>query len=339
LKLEFWYDAENFTTQSVAVIARQFRTLLDHVLQDADIALGKLKLLGELERQQLLVDWNNTRADFATDQCLPELFAAQVERTPDADAVVFENDVLSYSELDRRANQLAHYLHARGVTTETRVAVCLDRSVDMLIAVMGIWKSGGTYVPLDPMQPKLRLDFMIHDAQARLVLSHSSLEALFTDGVSEVLYVDAERELIERQSDASPELNIDPRNLAYVIYTSGSTGQPKGAMIEHRSVVNLARALDHEIYGTATSSLRISLNAPLAFDSSVKQIIQLLSGHALHILPEEVRRDGQALDTYLRQNQIDVLDCTPSQLSLLWSAVPWHRFGQSAGKPAHSKEA
>lgn len=321
LTLELGYDSEMFCEQSVGVIARQFSTLLEHMLRDADLPIGKLRIVGEVEQQQLLVEWNDTRADFPIDQCIPDLFTVQVERTPDATAVVFESDVLSYGELDRRTNQLAHYLRAHGVSAETRVAVCLDRSIDMLVAVLGIWKSGGTYVPLDPMQPTMRLDFMIRDAQARFVLSHSPLESLLADQTSEVLYLDSERERIEQESDAKPELNIDPGNLAYVIYTSGSTGQPKGAMIEHRSLVNLALALQQEIYGPTGTALRISLNAPLAFDSSIKQIVQLLSGHSLHILPEEVRRDGQALHTYLQRNQIDVFDCTPSQLSLLMQSA------------------
>ncbi len=317
VKLELWYDSEFFTGHSVATIARQFKTLLDDVLEDVDLPIGKLKILGEHERGQLLVEWNDTTRDFPIEQCIPELFAAQVKRTPDAAAVIFEDDALSYRELDRRSNQLAHYLRARDVLAETRVAVCLDRSTDMLVAVLAIWKSGGTYVPLDPMQPKLRLDYMIGDAQARLVLSHSGLESLLAGQTSQVVYLDSERERIEQESTSAPDLNLYPANLAYVIYTSGSTGQPKGAMIEHRSVVNLAFALQREIYGPLETALRISLNAPLAFDSSIKQIVQLLSGHALYILPEDVRRDGQALHTYLQRNKIDVFDCTPSQLSLL----------------------
>jgi amino acid adenylation domain-containing protein len=321
-KLEFGYDAELFSEQSIRVIARQFKTLLEHSLQTPELPIGKLRLLGELERQQLLIEWNDTRTDFHIDRCLSELFAAQVERTPEAPAVSFEGDALNYRDLDRRSNQLAHYLCARGVAAETRVAVCLERSIDMLVAVLGIWKSGGTYVPLDPMQPKKRLDFMIQDAQTRLVLSHSRLKTLLANQTSEVLYLDSERQNIEQENDRKPELSIGPGNLAYVIYTSGSTGQPKGAMIEHRSVVNLALSLQQEIYGSTGTTLRVSLNAPLAFDSSMKQIVQLLSGHSLHVLPEEVRRDGQALHTYLQHHQIDVFDCTPSQLSLLVQS-PW----------------
>lgn len=317
LRFEVHYDATLFSATSIETITRQFKTFLEHALQHPELPIGKLNILGAYEREQLLVQWNDTKAEFEIEQCLTQLFDAQVERTPDAEALVYEDESLSFHELNRRANKLAHYLQGRGVGPESRVAICLDRSIDLLVSVLGIWKAGAAYVPLDPMQPRLRLDFMIKDADARLVLSHSHLRSLFSDESTDVVYLDAEREQIDQARDDKPAVNLVPGNLAYMIYTSGSTGEPKGTMIEHRSVVNLLRALEREIYGPGESALRVSVNAPLAFDSSVKQIVQLLNGHALCILPEDVRRDGRELSAYLVRNRIDVFDCTPSQLRLL----------------------
>ncbi len=317
LSLKFYYDAEYFAAESIKILAGQFKTLLNASLRNAELQVGDLEILGEAEQHQLVIEWNNTASEFPKDRCLPELFVAQVERTPEAAAVVYEEEVLGYRELNRRANQLAHHLRRRGVKPETRVALCLDRSVDMLVAVLGIWKAGGVYVPLDPMQPKRRLVFMIKDAQTHLVLSHRRLEPLLAEQGTDLLYLDSERERIDEESTDNPESNVLPGNLAYIVYTSGSTGQPKGTMIEHRSVVNLLKALEKDIYRPTESGLRISLNAPLAFDSSIKQILQLLAGHTLYILPEEVRRDGDALWSYLQRHKLDALDCTPSQLRLL----------------------
>ncbi|HYW71141.1 MAG TPA: amino acid adenylation domain-containing protein [Pyrinomonadaceae bacterium] len=317
LRLEFHYDSACYGAETVKIIARQYVTLLNTVLLNPKVSIGDVDVISDAERHQVLVEWNQTAVSFPQDVCLPELFEAQVQRTPETTAVVFEGKRLTYRELNRRANQLAHHLRNRGVRAETCVAVCLERSVDMLVAVVGIWKSGGVYLPLDPIQPGARLAFMITDSQAQLIISHRPLESSLPDCGAEVLYLDAASAQIEQESEADPPPVIHPDNLAYVIYTSGSTGQPKGAMVEHRSVVNLAQALQQGIYRDKGSGLRVSLNAPLAFDSSIKQIVQLLAGHTLYVLPEEVRREGEALLAYLEDHKLDVFDCTPSQLRLL----------------------
>lgn len=317
LRLEFHYDPAFYGAETVKIIARQYATLLHTVLLKVKISIGDLDVISDVERRQLLVEWNQTTVSFPRDLCLPELFEAQVRRTPENSAVVCEAERLSYRELNRRANQLAHHLRSLGVGAEVCVALCLDRSVDMLVGILGIWKAGGVYVPLDPIQPKARLAFMIADSHAHLVIAHQHLASSLPDCGTEVLYLDAARAQIEQESEADPQSIIQSNNLAYVIYTSGSTGQPKGAMVEHRSVVNLAKALEQAIYSGSESALRVSLNAPLAFDSSIKQILQLLAGHTLYVLPEEVRRDGGALLAYLRDHKLDAFDCTPSQLRLL----------------------
>ncbi len=249
--------------------------------------------------------------------CLHQRFEAQVERTPDAIAVVFENQQLSYRALNARANQVAHYLKTLGVEPEVLVGLCVERSIEMIVGLLGILKAGGAYVPLDPAYPKERIAFMLADAQVPVLLTQKKWG--FTEEAAQVICLDSDWAIIG--SEENVVSGVTTENLAYVIYTSGSTGKPKGVTIEHRSVLNLSNALYQSIYSHYQNTpLRVSLNGSLAFDTSVKQIIQLLHGHTLDIIPESRRFEDTALLDYLRDHQIDVFDCTPSQLELLISA-------------------
>ncbi len=249
--------------------------------------------------------------------CLHQRFEAQVERTPDAIAVVFENQQLTYRALNARANQVAHYLKTLGVEPEVLVGLCAERSIEMIVGLLGILKAGGAYVPLDPAYPKERLAFMLADAQVPVLLTQKKWG--FTEETAQVIYLDSDWAIIG--SEENVVSGVTTENLAYVIYTSGSTGKPKGVTIEHRSVLNLSNALYQSIYSHYQNTpLRVSLNGSLAFDTSVKQIVQLLHGHTLDIIPESRRFEDTALLDYLRDHQIDVFDCTPSQLELLISA-------------------
>jgi amino acid adenylation domain-containing protein len=253
--------------------------------------------------------------------CLHQLFENQVERTPDAIAVVFENQQLSYRALNARANQVAHHLKTLGVEPEVLVGICVERSVEMIVGLLGILKAGGAYVPLVPTYPKARLTFMLSDSQAPVLLTQEKWLAQFSEQATHVLCLDADWEKISQESDENIVSGVTPDNLAYLIYTSGTTGVPKGVAIEHRSVFNLANALHQAIYApNQAEQLRISLNGSLAFDTSVKQIIQLLYGYTIDIIPESIRFEGAALLDYLKAHQIDVFDCTPSQLELLIAA-------------------
>ena len=253
--------------------------------------------------------------------CLHQLFEAQVERTPDAIAVVFENQQLSYSALNARANQVAHYLNTLGVEPEVLVGLCVERSLEMIVGLLGILKAGGAYVPLVPTYPKARLTFMLSDSQAPVLLTQKKWLAQFSEQGARVLCLDADWEKMAHESDKNLVSGVTPDNLAYLIYTSGTTGVPKGVAIEHRSVFNLAHALHQAIYASyQAEQLRISLNGSLAFDTSVKQIIQLFYGYTLDIIPESIRFEGTALLDYIKAHQIEVFDCTPSQLELLISA-------------------
>ncbi|HET8783284.1 MAG TPA: non-ribosomal peptide synthetase, partial [Pyrinomonadaceae bacterium] len=248
------------------------------------------------------------------DRCLHELFAAQAQQTPDADAVVYKHERLTYADLNARAEKVAARLRAHGVGPETIVGLCAERCLDVIAGVLGIWKAGGAYLPLDPTYPSQRIQFMLEDARVPVLLTQRRLVEGLPAAGAEVLFLE------DSETAAVDALvrTVTPDNLAYVIYTSGSTGQPKGVMVQHRSAVNLAEALRRSVYAeTADGPLRVGLNAPLAFDASVKQLVQLLSGHTLYIVPEELRPDAARLLNFVKENRLDVLDLTPSQLKLL----------------------
>jgi amino acid adenylation domain-containing protein len=329
LRLEFHYDANVFDTASVGRLARQFTTLLRSAVDEPEASVGELNLLDEEERRRVLHDWNQTGADYPRDKTVHQLFEEQAALTPDNTALVFGEESLTYAELNRRANKLAHHLRALGVGPEARVALCAERSTEMLVGLLGILKAGGAYVPLDPAQPKTRLGYMLEDASARVLLTNEALAGALPAVGARTLLLDADWPEVERESDANPGARAGADNLAYVIYTSGSTGKPKGVMVAHRSVVNLCGALRRGVYEGAREPLRVSLNAPLAFDSSVKQVIQLCSGHALHVLAEDVRLDAGAMRAFQERHALDVLDCTPSQLRL-WLEAGMGREWQSS---------
>lgn len=315
----FDYSTDLFDAETIERMAGHWQTLLEGIVNDPAQRIAELPLLTELERQQLLIEWNSTQTAYAGDRCIHLLFEEQVERTPSAEAVFFEGERLTYQELDQRANQLAHHLQKLGVGPDVLVGLCLERSVEMLVGLLGILKAGGAYVPLDPKLPQERLAFMLEEIQAPVLVTQRRLATILPDHTAQPVYLD-EWEVLAQESEVTPDSGVQAANLAYVIYTSGSTGKPKGVMIEHGSVVNLATALAESVYAGQQGPLRVSLNAPLAFDASVKQIVQLLSGHTLYILPEEVRLDGEALLAYLDQHSVDVLDITPVQLKFLLSA-------------------
>lgn len=298
----FEYNSAVFDEAHVRLIAEQFQTLLESALTNSESPIAELEIVSAAQRQQIVVEWNNTTRDYDLDRCIHQLFEQQAARTPDALAAVFQNEQLTFAELNRRANQLAAYLKAEGAGAESAVGIRIEPSLEMLIAVIGILKAGGAYIPLDPRNPQQRIDQVLQDAGASILLTRELLEK------------------VESESADNPETPISTDNLAYIIYTSGSTGQPKGVMIQHQSVANLAAALHEQVYAGLGYELKVGLSAPLAFDASVKQLVQLLRGHTLHILPEELRLDAMGALDYIDQHQIDVLDCTPSQLKLLLAA-------------------
>ena len=314
LSLELKYDAARFQADEIVRLTGRLSALLTNTLEHPETPVSELDILSSSEKQQLLVEVNDTSVAFPEDRCLHELFAAQAQQTPDANAVVYQYERLTYAELNARAEKVATRLRAHGVGPETIVGLCTERGIDMIVGVLGIWKAGGAYLPLDPTYPSQRIQFMLEDARVRVLLTQRRLVEDLPEAGAEVLFLE------DSEIAAVGELvrTVTPDNLAYVIYTSGSTGQPKGVMIQHRSAVNLAEALRRSVFAeTADEHLRVGLNAPLAFDASVKQLVQLLSGHTLYIVPEEITSRSGAPTKFVNENRLDVLDLTPSQLKLL----------------------
>src|SRR5262249_4429833 len=236
----------------------------------------------------------HTQADYSTEFHTHKLVEARAEDAPDAIAVACGNDLLSYQELNRRANQLARYLKKMGVKPETPVAVCLNRSAEMVVAQLAILKSGGAYLPLDPEYPKERLEYILEDASAPVVITGQGLAKEIGTGRRNIVCVDGDREQIRQESRQEVEDPGEPENLAYVIYTSGSTGKPKGVQISHRSLLNLINW--HKRTFAVTPADRATQVASPAFDASVWELWPYLtSGASIHIPDEETRSSPHRL--------------------------------------------
>ncbi len=273
------YATDLFEAATIKRLTDHFQTLLEGVVARPEAHLSELPLLTEPERKQLLVDWNNTSASFPQDQCIHELFEAQAAKTPQAVALVHEDSRLSYAELNAQANRLAHHLRGLGVKPDVRVAICAERSLNMVVGMLAILKAGGAYVPLDPAYPKERLKFMLEDSAPVALLTQGRLVSLFEGTTKSLPAIDLEADfpnwadLPDNNPDHS-ESRVTPNNLAYVIYTSGSTGQPKGVMIEHKGLCNLLTDVKNRYSIRAED--RILQFAAIAFDMSIQDIFGAL---------------------------------------------------------------
>ena len=241
----YWeYKSDLFERATIERMATHFQTLLEGIVANPDQPIAYLPLLTESEKHQLLVEWNECaasrgtvwRADYPSDKCIHQLFEEQVERTPNATAVVFADQQFTYQELNARANQLAFYLIAQGVGPDVLVGICVERSIEMVVGLLGILKAGGAYVPLDPSYPNERLQFMLEDAKVPLLLTQERLVPTLPQLVP-LLCLDQEWEFIHTVRDSNPQTAVGPDHLAYCIYTSGSTGSPKGVVVSHGNLV------------------------------------------------------------------------------------------------------
>jgi amino acid adenylation domain-containing protein len=280
-------------------------------------AIGSLDVLAEAERRMVVGEWNRIEAQVPADRCIHALFEVQAERTPGAVAMRFEEESLTYRELNEHANRLAHYLVRLGVGPEVRVGLCLERSLEMVLAILAVLKAGGAYVPLDPGYPAERLAFILADAGVPLVLVQESVRATLpaVDGV-EIISLDGAAEEIGAESAQNPESGAGPDSLAYVIYTSGSTGAPKGALIEHRNVARLFAATEAG-FGFGESDVWTLFHS-YAFDFSVWELWgALLYGGRLVVVPWQVTRDPVAFRKLLARERVTVLSQTPSAFRAL----------------------
>ena len=267
-------------------------------------AVRSLDVLSESERRQVVVEWNATETDYPKERCIHQLFEAQVERTPEAVAVVFEDQGLSYRVLNRRANQLAHHLQGLGVGPEVLVGICLERSVEMVVGLLGILKAGGAYVPLDPAYPEERLAFMLEDARLKVLLTQAHLEATLPQTGAQVMCLDRDWGVIANERVENPTSRALADNLAYVMYTSGSTGRPKGTSIMHRSVVRLVKETN---YAELSGEEVLLQFAPISFDAATLELWgSLLNGGRLVVFPAYIP-SLEELGGVLQQHQVTLL--------------------------------
>ena len=315
LQAEIEYDPRVYERVTAERIANHYAQLVSSAVEQPEVIISQLNLLTERERQQLLVEWNQTTTEYPRQQCFHELFEAQVARTPDAVAVVYENEQLTYRELNGRANQLAHYLRVRGVAAEVLVGIMLERSVEMVVGVLGILKAGGAYVPLDATYPPERLSFMLEDAAVTVLITEQRMAESLSPSKTQKVCLDTERQQVAEQSTENLASGAGAENLAYVIYTSGSTGKPKGVMITHRGLVNYLCWCTKE-YRVAEGSGTL-VHSPLGFDLTVTSLFApLLVGQRLVLVREDQGID--ALGAALRRaGDFSLIKLTPSHLEVL----------------------
>src|SRR5256712_7345160 len=305
---------------SVEALAGRLVRLLEAAVAAPWVAIGRLEILSAAERRRLLRDWNATERALPG-ATLPQLFAAQAAKTPDAVAVVFAGEQLSYGELELRANQLAHHLRALGVGAESVVGVCLERSPALVVALIGILKAGGAYLPLDPEYPAERLHYMLADAGAALLLTQSGLrDRVDAPGVRR-LELDREAAAIAAHPRSAPASTVGPHNLAYVIYTSGSTGTPKGVAVEHASLANKILTLGRDLNGG--SSFRSALVISCAFDASIEQaLLPLIGGGAAVVISDAIRESPAPFWHQLIRDDVTFMSCVPSYLVSVIHGAP-----------------
>ncbi len=345
------YNTDIFDEKTIARMLGHWRTLLEKIVANPEQRVSDLPLMNEAERHQVLVEWNDTKREYPRDNCVHELIEEQVEATPDALAVVGpltssgspESQTLTYRELNTRANQLAHYLRKQGVGPEAPVGIFMERSLDMIVALLGVFKAGGAYVPLDPDWPPERLGLIMANGDIEVVLTQTQLLATVSDSTDSagrhankrqslsvqaapylgsgvpcrtIVCLDNDWPNIGRENDQNPRSEVTPKNLAYVIYTSGTTGQPKGVMIEHRSLANYLSWVKDGLIGDRIDSLPVVTR--LSFDASLKQIwAPLLRGHAVWLLSNEIVSDPPALRRAVAGRKKVGINCVPS----LWEAM------------------
>jgi len=312
------YNTELFEASTIQRLLGHFQTVLEAVVANPDQPLARLPLLTQPERQQLLVDWNLTASDYELDLGLHQLFEQQVRRSPEAVALVYEDQFLTYAELNGRANQLAAYLCRQGVGPEVVVGICMQRSLEMVVAILAVLKAGAAYLPLEPDYPRHRLDYMLKDVAAPVVLTQERFTERFAPDGLRVMALDTQWELAAADSAQDPGPRASADNLAYVIYTSGSTGQPKGVMVSHRAAGNLMRWMQQEFGLSAADSLL--QKTAYSFDAAVWEFFWPLSNGGRLVLARPAgQQDAQYLIEEIKRQQITVLQVVPSLLQVLVS--------------------
>ncbi|MFI3156482.1 MAG: amino acid adenylation domain-containing protein [Methylococcaceae bacterium] len=316
----FEYNTDLFEHTTIARLADHYLMLLQSIVNRPQARLSELPLLGQAEKQKILIDWNNTEADYPQDKYLHQLFEEQAEKTPNAVAAVFGNQSVSYAELNSKANQLAHFLRNKGVGADVLVGLCVERSLEMIVGLLGILKAGGAYVPLDPDYPYERLLYMMQNTQAPVLLTQQQLIGKLPNCAAEVVCLDQRWTEIAQYHPNNPALQNNPLDLAYIIYTSGSTGKPKGVMVSHRNAVHSTSARFSAYRDRVQAFLLLS---SFAFDSSVAGIFWTLGqGGCLCLPSQEGAKDPSMLGAIIAGQQVSHLLALPSLYALLLKQLP-----------------
>jgi amino acid adenylation domain-containing protein len=309
------YSEDLFRRESVERLAEHFCRLLENAISGVEQRLGDLGLLSQVEAAQIVDEWAHAGA-IHPQRCVHEFFEEQARVTPEASAAVFDASKLTYRELNNRANQLAHYLMNLGVEQEVRVGLCVNRSMEMVVGILGVLKAGGCYVPLDPKFPAEQLLYMVQDAQVAILLKQVDLAEDLISPWIQTVNLDAEWDQISQENAENPDRRATPENLAYVIYTSGSTGQPKGVAVEHRQIANYVQGIREVL--DVQPGMKLAMVSTFAADLGNTMLYPSLSfGAELHLINQERSQDGADLARYFRQHQIDQVKIAPSHLKVL----------------------
>jgi amino acid adenylation domain-containing protein len=338
LSLSIEYSTDLFEAERVQRMFAHYEQLLRSVVADPAQRIGELELLGSADRHQLLSAFNNTAMPYPRDKSVPDLFNEQVRRDSEATALVFEKQRLTYKELDERSNQVAHYLLQQGIDAEALVPLCVERSVEMIVGMLGILKAGGAYVPIDASYPLDRIGYMLKDTGAKLVLSSRAASGrLPLSYQGEVILLD-EEEGISNQRVTATNVTVLPKQLAYVIYTSGSTGRPKGVMVEHTSVVNLSLSQGRMLQIKAGT--KVLQFAPLAFDASCYETFNtLLNGGSLVLCQKDDLLSPERFVSLMNAEEIELVVLPPSYQFIVDDSIRYLKTIVSAGEPLSRKLA
>ena len=313
------WNTDLFNVDTIQRMLGHYCTLLKAIIADPNQPVRQLPLLTEQERHQLLVEWNGIQKDYPREQCIHELFATQVKKTPDAVAVVYEDQQLTYRELNARANQLAHYLRKLGVGPDVLVAVCVERSVDLLVGLLGILKAGGAYLPLDPTYPQERLAFLLHDAQVPVLVTQEPLSPALPPHAARLVCLDSDWREISTHDSENLVGSASASDLAYVIYTSGSTGKPKGVPIPHRALVNFVVRMGERPGMTADDALLAVTMLP--FDiAALEMFLPLTTGARVIVASHSIATDGALLTRLLTESRATMMQATPATWRMLLDA-------------------
>ena len=312
------YNTDLFDADTIERMNGHFQTMLVSIVAHPEQPISELPLLTVEERQQYL-EWNHTQIDYPQDKCIHQLFEEQVKLTPNAVAVVFEQQQLTYWELNSRANQLAHYLKTLGVGSDVPVGICVERSLDMVVGLLGILKAGGAYVPLDPAYPKERLAYMLSDSQLPVLLTDQDLVSVLPQHQAKVVCLDTDWKNIEKENDENPFSGVTVENRAYIIYTSGSTGKPKGVQITHEAVTNFLNSMQLKP-GLTDKDILLAITT-ISFDIAVLELyLPLMLGAKVVLVSREVAVDGSRLLKLLSESKATVMQATPATWHLLLAA-------------------